>query len=74
MSIREEVRGHLKAKGSITRLEALGLYGCMDVTTVIRDLRHGSSPMKISTSMRTDRNGKRYARYIFGNPTRKTTV
>lgn len=64
--LRTEIRKHLKSKGSITRLEALGLYGCMDITTVIRDLRRGNDnrkPMKIYTQMKVDSNGKQYARY-----------
>jgi hypothetical protein len=67
MNIRKEIREHMKLKGSITRLEALGLYGCMDVTTVIRDLKRGNksaAPMKIKTDIRFDANGKRYARYF----------
>lgn len=66
MSIRSRVRSHLKIKGSITRMEALALYGCMDITTVIRDLRigaHGNRPMNIKTIMKRDPNGKPYARY-----------
>lgn len=67
--IRTEIKNHLEQKGSITRLEALGLYGCMDITTVIRDLRKGNKSrpsMNITSDMRTDHNGKNYARYTFG--------
>lgn len=67
--LRYEISKHLERKGNITRLEALGLYGCMDITTVIRDLRKGNGiryPMKITTEMKDDANGKRYARYHFG--------
>ncbi len=64
MSLRSEIKEHLKTKGSITRLEALGLYGCMDITTVIRDLR---KLIPIVTEMKTDRNGKKYARYIYSS-------
>ena len=66
MNIRSEIKQHLESKGSITRLEALGLYGCMDITTVVRDLREGNqtrSPMNITTEIKRDRNGKQYARY-----------
>ena len=66
--LRDAIREHLKTKGSITRLEALGLYSCMDITTVIRDLRRGSKankPMNIQTDIRYDNNGKKYARYSF---------
>lgn len=62
--LRKEIKDHLNKIGSITRLEALGLYGCMDITTVIRDLR--KSGMNIKTKMRADNNGKRYARYTLG--------
>lgn len=65
--LRREIKDHLKSKGSITRLEALGLYGCMDITTVIRDLRRGNrarTGMNIQTEMRRDHNGKPYARYL----------
>ncbi len=64
--LRTEIKQHLEDKGSITRLEALGLYRCMDVTTVIRDLRKGNTTreaLKITTDMKQDRNGKQYARY-----------
>lgn len=66
MNIRSEVKKHLKSKGSISRLEAMGLYSCFDITTVIRDLRRGNEarkPMKIETHIKVDSNGKRYARY-----------
>ena len=74
--LRHEIKQHLKTKGSITRLEALGLYGCMDITTVIRDLRSGCksrSPMNINTNIRYDSNGKRYARYTLAD-NRKTSA
>ena len=70
--LRREIKSHLKSKGSITRLEALGLYGCMDITTVIRDLR--KDKMNIKTVMRKDHNGKRYARYTFGTPQNSPAV
>lgn len=70
--LRVEIKKHLESKGSITRLEALGLYGCMDITTVIRDLRR--QKMKILTDMRSDHNGKRYARYTFGSPQHSSAV
>ena len=69
--LRRLIRDHLENKGSITRLEALGLYGCMDITTVIRDLRHGSKhnePLHIHTDIKVDHNGKRYARYTVNAP------
>lgn len=75
--IRSEVRKHLQSKGSITRLEALGLYGCMDITTVIRDLRAGDKshkPMSIDTKIKYDRNGKRYARYTLRSSGNSSTV
>jgi hypothetical protein len=64
--LRTNIKNHLKTKGSITRLEAIGLYSCMDITTVIRDLRRGNNirkAMKIYTHIKVDNNGKRYARY-----------
>lgn len=67
--LRSQIKKHLQDKGSITRLEALGLYGCMDITTVIRDLRAGCKsrrPMNIITNWKRDNNGKHYARYSFG--------
>lgn len=70
--LRKEIKNHLENKGSITRLEALGLYSCFDITTVIRDLRR--TGMKIKTVMRTDHNGKRYARYTFGSPQNSPAV
>lgn len=66
MSIRTKIHHHLKTRRSITRMEALALYGCMDVTTVIRDLKAGSrnySKLNIITELKHDPNGKVYARY-----------
>jgi len=66
MSIRDEIYRHLKELGTISRLEALGLYNCYDISTVIRDLKRGikNRPgLKIKTEMKQDRNGKTYARY-----------
>lgn len=70
--LRTEIKKHLRSKGSITRLEALGLYGCMDITTVIRDLRKAG--MKIKTHMKADNNGKRYARYTVRTRSRQAAV
>jgi len=66
MSIRDEVYTHLLEVGNISRLEALGLYNCYDIATVIRDLRRGTKKRKkldIITEMKRDRNNKTYARY-----------
>ena len=66
MNIRDEVTTHLTEIGSISRLEALGLYNCYDISTVIRDLKKGTKKrpaMNIKTEMKQDRNGKSYARY-----------
>lgn len=66
MSIRSEIYKHLKEIGSISRLEALGLYNCYDISTVVRDLKRGIKnrpALKIKTEMKQDRNGKVYARY-----------
>lgn len=68
--LREQIKKHLEIKGHISRMEAFGLYNCMDITTVIRDLRRGNSkrkPMPITSDMRTDPKGKVYARYFFKN-------
>lgn len=75
--LRHEIKKHLHTKGSITRLEALGLYGCMDITTVIRDLRSGNKnrkPLDIQTIIRYDSNGKRYARYTLGDNRKTSSV
>ncbi len=68
--IRNEIKKHLETKGSISSLEALGLYSCYDIRTAIRDLRNGCKtrkPMDIHTEMKVDQNGKKYARYSLGN-------
>jgi hypothetical protein len=66
MNIRDEVYKHLNEIGSISRLEALGLYNCYDISTVVRDLKSGTKKrlgLDINTEMKQDRNGKVYARY-----------
>ncbi len=66
MSIRDKVLKHLNEVGNISRLEALGLYNCYDISTVVRDLKAGNKsrpPVNINTEMKQDRNGKTYARY-----------
>ncbi len=70
MSIREKVFKHLHEVGNISRLEALGLYNCFDITTVVRDLKRGTNdrpPIDIQTELKQDRNGKTYARYNLCN-------
>ena len=70
MSIREKVFNHLHGVGNISRLEALGLYNCFDLSTVIRDLKTGTKlrpALNIETELKQDRNGKTYARYNLAN-------
>jgi hypothetical protein len=69
MTLRDKIKDHFVRIGNISPLEALGLYGCMDVSTVIRDLKRGNAarrPMNIKTELKKDNNGKVYARYHFG--------
>ena len=75
--LRTDIKKHLETKGSITRLEAIGLYGCMDITTVIRDLRRGNKTresMTINAEARRDPNGKNYARYTVAHEPAEAAV
>jgi hypothetical protein len=52
---------HLEKNPSISPLEALGVYGVFRLAAVIFDIRkHG---FDVNSSLHTDANGKRYARY-----------
>jgi len=57
----EHLREHLKAKRSITPLEALGLYGVFRLAARIKELR--DKGWDIKTETRRDPNGKTYAAY-----------
>ena len=55
---------HLEKKTSITPLEALGVYGVYRLAAVIYDIKKHGFP--VTTTLHTDINGKRYARYSLG--------
>jgi hypothetical protein len=57
----DRIRTHLATGRSITALEAISLYSCFRLASVIHDLRR--SGYKISTLMKTDMNGTEYAEY-----------
>lgn len=63
---RELVKKHLNKKCSITSWEAIKLYGCTRLSSVIYDLRNGG--MKIRTEFVTKKNRYGYpvtfAKYI----------
>jgi hypothetical protein len=52
---------HLKARQTISPMEALASYGCMRLAARIHDLREAGC--RISTEMHTDHAGHPYARY-----------
>lgn len=61
MSQKNLILKHLKDKGDISPLEALGLYRVMRLAAVIFDLKKDGH--KIKTEIRTAPNGRPYARY-----------
>lgn len=63
MSQPNNVLSHLTDVGSITALEALGLYGVFRLAARIFDLRKQGHD--IITEVRRDHNGKSYARYVY---------
>jgi hypothetical protein len=52
---------HLEKRGSISPMEALMAYGCTRLAARIHELREAG--FDISTDLRTDQAGHRYARY-----------
>lgn len=59
------VRDHLRKHGSITQLEALGVYKITRLAARIEELRDRG--LTIRTDMRTDETGARYARYCLSH-------
>lgn len=62
MSQANQIAEHLTAGKSITALEALGVYNCYRAAAVIHVLRKRG--LDITTELRQDRKGKRYAAYF----------
>jgi hypothetical protein len=58
----DHLKAHLASGKSITQLEALGLYGMFRLAARIKELREAG--WAISTDMREDPNGNKYAAYI----------
>ena len=52
---------HLEDKGSITSVEAQALYRCRSLSRRITDIKQWGFP--ISSELKTDATGQRYARY-----------
>jgi hypothetical protein len=52
---------HLQKRGSISPLEAFSTYGTMRLAAQIHDLREAG--LVVETVMKTDEEGKEYARY-----------
>lgn len=56
-----QVLSHLESKGSISPLEAFGVYGITRLAARINELRQAG--MDVTTNMRKDAKGTRYASY-----------
>jgi hypothetical protein len=56
------ILAHLKARGSITVLEALAAYGTARIAPAIHDLREGG--YNIETVKKADAGGHNYTRYV----------
>ena len=65
-SQREQIRQHLLAHGSITKLEGLRDYGCMNTGGRVWELKQEGMPIK--TVMIACGNGKRCAAYTCMGP------
>ena len=61
MNQSEMILSHLKRRGTITPMQALGNYGCFRLAARVKDLR--TQGHRIETEMRTLPNGKRIAAY-----------
>lgn len=61
MSQTEQILTHLRAGNDLTILEAIGVYRIFNLKARINELR--TDGHSISTEMRTDATGKRYASY-----------
>lgn len=61
MTQKQTLLKHLKRK-SISPFEALLVYGISRLAARVEELRKDGHPIK--TNMKTDENGKRYARYV----------
>ena len=57
------VLDHLKKVGSITAMEAIGIYRARSLSRRICDLK--AAGHKIHSIMKTDNTGQRYARYEY---------
>jgi polyhydroxyalkanoate synthesis regulator phasin len=58
-----KIAGHLVMKGSISQMEAEGLYGVRRLTSRINELKKNEG-VQIKTEIRKALNGQRYARYF----------
>lgn len=58
----DSIERHLMDGKSITPLEALMVYGCIRLSSVIHDLRHKRG-WEIDCQVRTDENGRDYGQY-----------
>ena len=56
-----KILAHLRKEGSISPMEALVIFGIMRLAPAIHDLR--AAGHEIKTDIRTDTQGKHYARY-----------
>jgi hypothetical protein len=63
MTQRETILNHLQKYGSISPLEARHVYGIERLASRVDELRQ--SGFKLTTSIKKDAKGKRYAEYAF---------
>ena len=61
----ESIYKHLKAHGSLTQLEALGVYGIYRLAARVCEMRRKGVP--IDSVNKTDANGKVYAQYFLND-------
>jgi hypothetical protein len=62
MSQADKILAHLKTGAHITPLEAIGLFGAFRLAARINELR--TKGHDIVTDVRSDGNGRTYARYL----------
>lgn len=65
MTQTETLKSHFRLRGSISDLEARGVYGIQRLATRVFELKAGG--MQIQSVRRKDPTGRPYVRYVFGS-------
>lgn len=63
----ETIRKHLLAVGSISDMEARGVYAIRALPRRIKDLKNSYPEIQLDHVQKTDMRGQRYVRYVVAN-------